>query len=52
MYVDDILIISNDVDLLSSMEIFYCLVQFDIKYLEKIDHILRIKLFKIQKLGC
>ena len=44
MYVDDILIIQNDVELLSSMKLFCCLVQFDIKYLGKTGHILRIKL--------
>ena len=43
LYVDDILLIENDVGVLSSVKVWLSR-QFDMKDLEKADHILGIKL--------
>ena len=48
LYVDDILLIKNDVGVLSSVRVWLS-NQFDMKDLGKIDHILRIKLLRDRK---
>lgn len=45
MYVDDILLIINDVEVLSSIKIWLC-NQFDMKYLGQANYIIRIKLLQ------
>ena len=48
LYVDDILLIKNDVGVLSSVRVWLS-SQFDIKDLGEADHILRIKLLRDSK---
>ena len=50
LYVDDILVIGNDVGALSSVKV-WLFRQFDMKDLGEADHILGIKFYEIASIG-
>ena len=51
LYVDDILLIGNDVRMLSSVKVYFS-TQFDIKDLGEASHILEPSLCEIARKGC